>query len=601
MTAVMSPRPSEPQPVGPPQTSRILQQVAQELRRGRHPLVTGIVGDLVLLLGCVSTLPEALVRLGSSRFEVVLRMNAADELDVVQGADVWRAVVRGAPGAVDDPIELIRLALVQREHPALVIVEQADILLQDPAAHDRPDRERVALLQLALREAATVDGHRNTCILLAGMPGSIPAVLLAGSEEIGHLDMAAPSRAEREVVLTAALDGMAGTDQLDGDGSRQIVRELASLTDGDTLRSIESLAAFSAAGDHSALDPRRLVHLHRFGDQIDHWEHLREGMAACRAHLQRRVFGQHQAVEAAMAAIAAAALGLDLSGNLLSSERGVRGLLWFIGPTGVGKTELAKAIAEAVFGDAEAYFRLDMSTFAQEHAAERLVGAPPGFVGYEQGGELTNAVRRRPNLVILLDEIDKAHRRVFDVIMSILDDGRITDAQGNVVRFGQAIVIATSNQGSHDLAALVAEHGDAVTYEQIAEASTAAVRRDLEAAGRPEIFGRIAGAIVPFDVLRPEIIDRIAVKFATDASFANGPRLDVDLPSTCAMARAELADPTQRALGGRQVRNVVQRHLRRLASWLGEQDALTADHVAVRFDGTTMLAAVDGGAFLPVA
>jgi len=611
-----------------PLTSRVLQDIASELRSGRHPLVAGPVGDMVLLLGEFMPLPDAIVRMAGGPFDLVLRVNAVDGVQIVRGDDVYAAIMSGTPVAGGEPeageapgdgeepaptererrlatlrartraiedvdaIATVRRCLAQCEHRVLVVIEQADILLQDPAQHDQPDRERVAGLQLGLREAPRVGRYRNTCVMIAGQAGGIPPVLLAGSEEISVIDMGAPSRAERVDFLRSALPSMHGACDLDAPTGDLLIGELAGLTDGDSLRSLESLAAFSQGGQHSVLQPRRLVNLHRFGDRPDYWSHLQ--IDACRARLEEKVFGQSAAIDAVMDTLSAAMLGLDLTGNGLGSESVPRGILWFVGPTGVGKTELAKAIAEAVFGDPEAYLRLDMTTFTEAHSAERLSGTSPGYVGFEMGGELTNAVRSRPNRVILLDEIEKCHPRVLERLMSVFDDGRITDGQGRVAYFGECLIVATSNEGAGDLAALMAREGADVAYEDIADVSEDAVRRYFAGIGRPEIFGRIKSGLVPFDVLRPEMIDRITAKFATDATFGNGPALQIDVLSFCAEAQRQMADPLLRALGGRQVRNVVQQWLRRLSSWLATSGNGRASTVRVWFEGSTLMAAADG-------
>jgi hypothetical protein len=158
-------------------------------------------------------------------------------------------------------------------------------------------------------------------------------------------------------------------------------------------------------------------------------------------HLHRRVIGQDEAVRAVADAVIRARSGLKDPNRPIGS-------FIFLGPTGVGKTEVGRALAESMFDDENAMVRLDMSEYMEKHTVARLIGAPPGYVGYEEGGQLTEAVRRRPYCVILFDEIEKAHHDVFNVLLQILDDGRLTDGQGRTVDFKNAVVIMTSNVGS---------------------------------------------------------------------------------------------------------------------------------------------------------
>ncbi|MDP1793818.1 MAG: AAA family ATPase [Acidimicrobiales bacterium] len=581
-------------------TSDVLRRIANQFRAGRHPLVTGLVGDLVLLQGETIRLPEAVERLASSSFDVVLRVDAADGLCVVKGAEQMEQLVvphdDGRAGQAGEPTTTLRAALAQSDFSVCTIVDQAGIFLQDPAFHDQPDRGRVATLQLALREAAQHGGgYRNTCVLLASDVRGIPAVLLAGSDDVALIEAPAPSAAERGAVLSSLLPEMSDADRLEDDAARDAtVDQLCALTDGDSMRTLVSLGAYSAQSRRSVLDPRALVAHHRLGDRPDHWGHL--DMDACQRTLEESVFGQDVAVDAVMGVLAAGRLGLDFSGDAFAAERPPRGILFFLGPTGVGKNTMAKALAEAVFADPEAYVAFDMATFAQEHAAERLTGAPPGYVGFGEGGELTNALIRRPNSVVLLDEIEKAHPRVLDRFLSIFDSGRITDGQGRVTYFGDAIFVATSNIGSDALARLVAEQGENVSYDAVRSTAIASMRAFCERIDRPEFFGRIEPGVVAFDILRDEALARIVRHLVATVAFRNGPRLDIDEPSAIAMARSILADPDQSSLGGRQVRNVLQRHLRQLAVWLATGDRAAAEVVHVRFADDAMFASVDGGA-----
>ena len=596
-----------------PLTSRLLQRFAGQLRTGRHPLVVGSAGELVLLQGRAVPLADALALQFQSVFDIVLRINAADGVMVLKGESHYDSLAEGEGEPHDDPdrdrqvramaraaqrkdpVEVVRTCLSQDRLSAAVIIEQADVFLQDPAHHDLLDRDRIANLQLALRDAASVGRYRNTCTMLAGDVRRVPDVLHADLDDVVLLDVEAPTHDERSEYLNSVIGTMAGGERLSADSRRVIVERLASLTDGESLQHLSSLATFSAASGIPVDDPRALVGSHRFGDRPDYWRALLPRLDECQTILKSKVFGQDAALAKVTEVLAAGALGLRISGDRFSQEGRPRGVLWFAGPTGVGKTELAKAIAEAVFGDAEAYFRLDMATFGQEHSAERLMGAPPGYVGYENGGELTGAVRRRPNQVILLDEIEKAHHRVLDRLLSILDDGRVTDAQGRVTYFGESIIVATTNAGAGQVNELITRTSGSATYDEIATVITDAVRRSFVEINRPELYGRIASGLVAFDALRDPVIDRIAEKVLEDMVFENGPDLLIDVHSAGAMCRAVLQDPKLRSLGGRAVRELLHDKMRQIAAWVAIEGHSEASEINVRFEYERVWVSVDQG------
>src|SRR5205823_3914461 len=196
------------------------------------------------------------------------------------------------------------------------------------------------------------------------------------------------------------------------------------------------------------------------------------------------VVGQDEAVTAVAEAVVRARSGLKDPNRPIGS-------FIFLGPTGVGKTELARALAEFLFDDERAMIRIDMSEYQEKHTVARLLGAPPGYVGFEEGGQLTEAVRRRPYSVILFDEIEKAHHDVFNVMLQILDDGRLTDGQGRVVNFKNTIIIMTSNIGSQRILGYSGAF-DGREYESMKEAVMEEVRRFF----RPEFLNRVDEMIV---------------------------------------------------------------------------------------------------------
>src|ERR1700754_4381366 len=219
----------------------------------------------------------------------------------------------------------------------------------------------------------------------------------------------------------------------------------------------------------------------------------REKLLKMEEALGKRVIGQSEAVAAVSKAVRRARAGLQDRNRPIGS-------FLFLGPTGVGKTELTKALASFLFDDDTAMVRIDMSEFMEKHAVSRLIGAPPGYVGYEEGGVLTEAVRRRPYQVILFDEVEKAHHDVFNVLLQVLDDGRLTDGQGRTVDFTNTVIILTSNLGSEYLAQQPEGQDSSAVRPQV----MAAVRSHF----RPEFLNRL-DEIILFHRLTRDQMDRI--------------------------------------------------------------------------------------------
>ena len=229
--------------------------------------------------------------------------------------------------------------------------------------------------------------------------------------------------------------------------------------------------------------------------------------------LKDRIKGQNQAIIKALDIIKRAYIGL--SGAQQSNISGKpKGVLFFAGPTGVGKTELAKAITKLIFGSEQNYIRFDMSEFNHEQADQRFIGAPPGYVGYESGGELTNAVKQNPFSLILFDEIEKAHPRILDKFLQILEDGRLTDGRGDTVYFSETLIIFTSNLGvtntseSGETQQLISP--DEADYKKVEEEINKAIKEFfIKEIKRPEILNRLGENIIVFDFIRPEAAKQI--------------------------------------------------------------------------------------------
>jgi ATP-dependent Clp protease ATP-binding subunit ClpB len=210
--------------------------------------------------------------------------------------------------------------------------------------------------------------------------------------------------------------------------------------------------------------------------------------------LHKRVIGQDEAISAVSNAVRRSRSGL-------SDPNRPNGSFLFLGPTGVGKTELCKALAEFLFDTEEAMVRIDMSEFMEQHSVARLIGAPPGYVGYEEGGYLTEAVRRRPYSVLLLDEVEKAHPDVFNILLQVLDDGRLTDGHGRTVDFRNTVIVMTSNLGSDRIQELMTDPSDEVAYQRVKNEVMAVVTRHF----RPEFVNRIDETVVFHPLLATQI------------------------------------------------------------------------------------------------
>jgi hypothetical protein len=274
------------------------------------------------------------------------------------------------------------------------------------------------------------------------------------------------------------------------------------------------------------------------------------------------VLGQDRAVRKAVEIFMRSAAGLSGAQSSSSPNR-PRGVLFLAGPTGVGKTELAKGVARMIFGREAEPIRFDMSEFGQEHARERLIGAPPGFVGFDAGGELTNAVRASPMCVLLFDEIDKAHERLFDLFLQILEDGRLTDGRGSTVHFTECVLIFTSNLG-------MTEHGPGgsvtrpFTYTSDPEEVRRVLRQSFEdffdrKIGRPELRNRLGDSFIAMDFIQPAVVPALLDKSLTSvaARVATLHQVRIDI---AAEARQVLYDRAVASLehGGRGVNNAVE-------------------------------------------
>jgi ATP-dependent Clp protease ATP-binding subunit ClpB len=289
--------------------------------------------------------------------------------------------------------------------------------------------------------------------------------------------------------------------------------------------------------------------------------------------LEKRVVGQDEAVRIVSNAIRRARAGL-------ADPRRPNGSFLFLGPTGVGKTELCKALAEFLFDTEEAMVRIDMSEFMEKHSVARLIGAPPGYVGYEEGGYLTEAIRRRPYAVLLLDEVEKAHQDVFNVLLQVLDDGRLTDGQGRTVDFRNTVIIMTSNLGSQAIQELAGEGN----YQRMKNAVMESVQQHF----RPEFINRVDDIVVfhPLGTEQIRAIVEIQIDYLRRRLLERDMELELDDKARDLIGEAGF-DPVY---GARPLRRAIQQQIENpLAQRILRNELVPGDRVRVTVRGSELV------------
>ena len=296
----------------------------------------------------------------------------------------------------------------------------------------------------------------------------------------------------------------------------------------------------------------------------------RQKLLGIEDELHRRVVGQDEAVRAVSDAVKRSRAGMG-------DEKRPIGSFIFLGPTGVGKTELARTLAEYLFDDEDALIRIDMSEYMEAHTVSRLVGAPPGYVGYEEGGQLTEAVRRKPFSVVLLDEIEKAHPDVFNILLQILDDGRLTDSKGRTVNFKNTIIIMTSNIGAQLIQSEMARI-DGEASEAVLEGLQEKLFQLLKQQVRPEFLNRIDEVILFTPLTQENLREIVTIQFNIIKAMAARQRITLDITDEALMWLARTGfDP---AFGARPLKRVMQRQITNrlsemiLAGEAGEDDTV---------------------------
>jgi len=383
------------------------------------------------------------------------------------------------------------------------IIDFSNYIFSNPNQMAENQRKWATIFAKAIRDTEyNVNEKANIVIFID--PKSIIQQIFLKNPLVSSISIPIPNRKDRKEFI----DSFVNQFFFDKELEENEIDNLIDLLDGMLLRDIHQLIKLSNQQEEK-LTPTKLINFYKYGIVSSPWEELSKNkISKIRDILIKRVKGQDRAVEKVESVVKKAFTGL--SGMIYSTKaQKPKGVLFFVGPTGVGKTELAKSLAEFLFGDEEACLRFDMSEYNHEHSDQRLVGAPPGYVGYENGGQLTNAVKEKPFSVLLFDEIEKAHGKILDKFLQILEDGRLTDGKGETISFNNTIIIFTSNIGASDDSKdklSMSEHELELFFKKKVKIH---FQKEL---GRPELLNRIGeDNIVVFNYIKD---DDVMIKIA---------------------------------------------------------------------------------------
>lgn len=517
-------------------------------------------------------LPDVLKEAG---YETVIQfdlLHGFRQLGSTDGASLTRLGLTPSGGAAAGGVDLLSGALERHVAadgpPAAVIVDFASRLIVrnealSPSEHQLFSRSLILSQTARARPAGDKrQPYFNTVVWIVDKEGDLPDWFLIGNPRVRHIPIGRPDHLARKSMIRSLVRGLPGATDADAPDIDGAVQKFVDETDGLLLLDLSAVAQLARSEG---------VRFDRIGDAVrrfkvgvtdDPWRRIdRSKIAAGEDFVRLRVKGQAHAVTHMLDIVKRAVTGIG------QSPRGgrPRGVVFLAGPTGVGKTELAKTVTSLLFGDESAYIRFDMSEFSAEHSDQRLIGSPPGYIGYDVGGELTNAIREKPFSVVLFDEIEKAHPRILDKFLQVLDDGVLTSGRGDRVYFSESLIVFTSNLGIY-VPGPSGERVANVTPDEPFEGVRRKVRSEIDrhfkqVLNRPEILNRIGENVIVFDFIRPdvagEIFDQMVDGLLGDVQ-SQGYAVVLEDGARDTLRGLCLAELSN---GGRGIRNQVEAHL----------------------------------------
>lgn len=402
----------------------------------------------------------------------------------------------------------------------------------------------------------------NLVLWILEKDNDLPAWFNIGNYRIKSLNIPKPDYETRKIIVELLSKNIKGFEE-----NNQKVNEIKEIFIGQTTelqgQEIASIVSIAKKENLSFFEIGEAIRRYKLGIEENPWSKLNlEVIKKSEDILKKDVFGQEKAVTKAADIIKRSVF--NLSGSQYSSiSQRPKGVLFFAGPTGVGKTELAKSITKLIFGNETSYIRFDMSEFSKEHSDQRLIGAPPGYVGYETGGELINSIKAKPFSVILFDEIEKAHSKILDIFLQILDDGRLTSGRGELAYFSESLIIFTSNLGVYerkDDGTRIQRISPEMEYSEIEKRIKDAINDFFKyKINRAEILNRIGENIVVFDFIRKDVALNIVNKMINRVKdkLLDTKKITVNLTSE-ALGTVYSEATKDLSMGGRGIGNVIE-------------------------------------------
>lgn len=512
--------------------------------------------------------------------------------------------------------DIIERVMLNKESRTAVILDMASRMVLSPDALNQKQSDSFARIVSAASkvELDYIDQGdeyltiRNICFMLVEKANDLPVWVYKDNPAAKILQVQTPTREERmELVSGDSLGLFFDPDIYDAEIGKyeeepkeleKLKERFVALTEGFTRRELDDLQNLCENEKFHINQLTSVIDLYKYGVKDNPWTtpQLRERLLDGRRILSERVKGQQNAMEKTLQVMKRAVSGL--SGIQHSSHGKPKGILFFAGPTGTGKTEMAKSLAELIFGDERNCIRFDMSEYADPSSDQRLLGAAPGYVGYEAGGQLTNAVKEHPFSILLFDEIEKAHSSVMDKFLQILEDGRMTDGQGNTVYFSECVIIFTSNLGIYQVNPATQRRELVVSiednYEDVEKKVIDGINDYFKLQlGRPEILNRIGENIVVYDFIREDvardIMEAQITKIKRNLLSENNVTLEV---SEEAKEGIFAKVCTNLENGGRGVGNIIEELLvNPLSSYMLDNDFLSESSIIVEKVDSTVVPA----------